>query len=199
MTDANLDDLEFDSLLPNAPFQELHSRTIQQPVEKVWADFLSLRGDEIRLLEPLFQLRGLPSRLLGERGASPMGARPALELFADEGFVMLRRDPEPADGHAILIFGTAGKFWAPAHNGPLTFDSPQKFMDFDQPGNAKTVARFEVWSEGENMTRIETETLVIGTDPTSTKKFGVYWAIIKGPSGLLRRSWLAGVDRRANQ
>ena len=193
----NLSDLSFDSLLPDAPFREIHSRTIRQPVEKVWAEFLALRGDEIRLLSPLFQLRG-PARLLGKRGSSPTGDRPALDLFADEGFVILRRDEEPTNGHAILIFGTAGKFWSPAHNGPLRFASPQEFIAFDEPGNAKTVARFEVWEQG-GATRIETETIVVGTDAASTKKFAPYWAIIRGPSGLLRRSWLAGVDRRANQ
>lgn len=198
MDDMNLADLEFDSLLPGAPFREVHSRQIDQPVERVWSDFLALQGDEIRLLRPLFELRALPTRIMGKRGPNPSGAQPALELFADEGFVMLRRDAEPVDGRAVLIFGAAGKFWSPAHNTPLSFDSPQGFLDFDVPGYAKTVARFEVWEEG-GSTRIETETLVAGTDAASTRKFALYWAIIRGPSGLLRRSWLAGVDRRSNQ
>jgi len=198
MDEPNLADLEFETLLPNAPFRELHSRTIQRPIEEVWEAFLKLQGDEIRLLSPLFQLRGLPSRLLGRRAPSPLGSRPALELFADEGFIILRQDQKPIDGHAILIFGTAGKFWSPAHNGPLDFASPEEFIAFDEPGNAKTVARFEVWDEND-ATRIETETLVVGTDPSSTKKFAIYWTIIRGPSGLLRRSWLAGVDRRASR
>jgi len=190
-------DLKFETLLPNAPFREVHSRTIDKPVQDVWADFLALQGDEIRLLRPLFELRGLPARLRGRRGPSPMGSRPALALFADEGFVILRRDEEPTDGHAILIFGAAGKFWSPAHNGPLSFDSAEDFIEFGEPGNAKTVARFEVWDDG-GVTRIETETLVACTDPASTKKFALYWAIIRGPSGLLRRSWLAAIDRRTH-
>jgi len=124
--------------------------------------------------------------------------RPALELFEDEGFVILDSDSVPTDGHAQLLFGAAGKFWSPAHNGPLSFDGPDEFMAFDEPGNAKTVARFEAWSEGET-TRLETETIVDVTDPASKPKFAAYWTVIRGPSGLLRRSWLAGVDRHATK
>lgn len=111
---------------------------------------------------------------------------------------MLREDREVTDGRAILIFGAAGKFWSPSHNGLSAFSSPQEFNDFNEPGNAKTVARFEVFAV-DGATRIETETLVAGTDAASTKKFALYWAIIRGPSGLLRRSWLAAVDRRASR
>lgn len=43
----------------------------------------------------------------------------------------------------------------------------------------------------------ETITRVNGTDQASSRKFAPYWAIIRGPSGLIRRSWLAAIDRRA--
>lgn len=199
MTDRNdtfVRDPEFDNTLPAAPFRELHSRTIAAPIADVWSSFLELPADHIRLLSPMFALRSLPARLKRGRAVAPGGSRPALELFADEGFVTLRRDEVPSDGHAILIFGAAGKFWAPAHNGPIHFDSPDAFLDFDEPGNAKTVARFEAWSDGEQ-TRFETETVVDVTDPASRRKFAAYWTVIRGPSGLLRRSWLAAIDRDA--
>lgn len=196
-TDVDTNSLDFDSLLPNAPFGELHSRLIDAPIEDVWESFLELTGNEIRLLKPLFTLRGLPALMTGKRGPMPTGDRAALELFEDEGFVMLRRDEHPVDGRALVIFGTAGRFWSPAHNPPRTFDSTEDFLQFDEPGNAKTVARFEAWEE-DGRTRLETETVVAVTDPASKKKFAAYWTIIRGPSGLLRRSWLAGVDRRVS-
>lgn len=191
-----IDDLDFATLMPDAPFTERDSRSIDRPIDEVWKAFLGLQGDEIRLLAPLFALRSLPARLKGRRGASPSGAGNALDLFAEEGFVMLRRDEHVENGRATLIFGTAGKFWSPAHNGPRPFDSAADFLDFDEPGNAKTVARFDVF-ERNGRTALETETLVEGTDPASTRKFAFYWAIIRGPSGLLRRSWLAAVERSA--
>lgn len=40
------------------------------------------------------------------------------------------------------------------------------------------------------------ETVVVGTDRASTRRFAPYWAFIRLPSGLIRRSWLAAIDRR---
>lgn len=195
--DDQIDELEFTKILPDAPFRELHSRWIDQPIEQVWPTFLALRGDDIKLLAPLFRLRGLPARILGRRPPSPAGERRALDLFAEEGFVTLACDEVPIEGRATLIFGTAGRFWSPTHNGPLAFRSPTEFLAFDEPGNAKTVARFDAWEE-RGGTRLETETLVCGTDTASARKFAFYWAVIRGPSGLLRRSWLAAADREAS-
>ena len=193
--------LDFDSLLPSAPFREVHARSIDAPIDDVWQAFLEVRGSEIRLLQPLFLLRALPARLSSKRGpiTSDADDQTALASFQNEGFVTLRQDPGPIDGCATFIFGAAGRFWSPAHNPPIRFTSGQQFIDFDAPGNAKTVARFTAISDGPTRTRLETETVVDVTDPASKKKFAVYWAIIRGPSGLLRRSWLAAVDRRATQ
>jgi len=191
-----IDDLDFAAVMPNPPHSELHTRVIEAPIDRVWQSLLELPADEIRLLKPLFALRGLPATVLGRRAPQPIGADPVLDLFAKEGFVMLRKDAEPSDGHAIMIFGAAGKFWSPAHNGPVQFESAADFVEFDQPGNAITFARFEAWQVG-GRTRLETETVVDVTDPASRRKFASYWAVIRAPSGLLRRSWLAAVDRRA--
>lgn len=196
---AKYGNLDFTTLLPGAPFHERHTRSIDQPVETVWKALLNLTGDEIRLLQPLFKPRGLPAILTGKQSPQPTGDRPVLDLFADEGFVMLRKDERPRNGRATLIFGAAGRFWSPTHNTPVLFTSPQDFLAFDAPDHAKTVARFDVFaSPVGTSTRIETETLVAGTDPASTRKFRPYWMLIRGPSGLLRRSWLAAVERRAN-
>lgn len=191
-------DVIFDQLLPGAKFHELHSRTVTLPIERVWPAALSVTGAEVRTMAPLFALRGLPAMLRGKRPPHPVGDAPLLDLFADEGFVMLRRDAEPVDGNATLIFGAVGKFWSPTANHPKVFDTAAEFVDFDEPGFAKTVARVEAFAEGEN-TRLETETLVAGTDRKSDGKFAPYWAIIRGPSGIIRRSWLAGIDRRAHR
>jgi len=109
---------------------------------------------------------------------------------------MLRQDDRPREGRAILIFGAAGKFWSLAHNKPRRFRDAAEFMAFNEPGFAKTVARFELFAEGD-ATVVVTETLVAGTDAASTRKFRPYWMIIRGPSGLIRRSWLAAINRRS--
>lgn len=35
------------------------------------------------------------------------------------------------------------------------------------------------------------------TDDAARRAFALYWLLIRGPSGLIRRSWLAAIDRRA--
>lgn len=192
-----IDDLEFDTILPNAPFRELHTKQIDHAVDHVWDSLLATTAADIRLLEPLFRLRGLPAKVLGKQPPAPIGDRPALELFSEEGFVMLRQDPTPHDGRATLIFGAAGKFWSPTKNTPKRFESPEAFLAFDDPGYVKTVARFEAFSDNLG-TRVETETVVAGTDAAGARKFRPYWVLIRGPSGLLRRSWLSAIDRRAS-
>lgn len=44
-----------------------------------------------------------------------------------------------------------------------------------------------------------TETRVEGTDKASNAKFAPYWALIRLPSGLIRRCWLAAIERRASR
>ncbi len=190
--------LELGEALPDAPFSELHHRRIDVPIEVVWQSALDVTANEVRTLMPLFVLRGLPTRLMGKRPALPTGEQPLLDLFINEGFVLLRKDPHPVDGRAALLFGAVGKFWAVAHNQPTVFDNAEDFLAFDEPDYAKTVCRVEAIAEG-GYTRLETQTVIAGTDKASNKKFKPYWMLIRGPSGLIRRSWLAAIDRRAQR
>lgn len=167
-------------------------------MEEVWPAALAVTAREVRTLGPLFALRGLPARLRGRRPPRPTGARPLLDLFVEEGFVVLHRDDRPVDGRAVVVIGAAGVFWSPTRNHPVRFASAREFRDFAEPGHARTVARLEAFAVG-NRTVLETETLVAGTDARSDHRFAPYWAIIRGPSGLIRRSWLAAIDRRSRR
>lgn len=193
-----LDTLELHDALPGARFAELHKRTVDLPIEKVWPAAVDVSANEVRLFAPLIALRGVPALLMGKRPPMPVGNAPLLDLFIEEGFVLLRKDEDVVNGRAVVLFGAASKFWSVAHNQPVKFDSAADFMAFDEPGYAKTVGRIEAIADGET-TRLETETLVAGNDPASDKKFAPYWMIIRGPSGLIRRSWLAAIDRKAHR
>lgn len=198
-TSTPLADLTLDVALPSAPFRELHSRVVEAPIEEVWPHCLEVTASEIRTLGPLLALRGLPAMLRGRRSPRATAPKPLLDVFAGEGFMLLRRDGEVADGGATVLFGAAGKFWSITENAPIPFDGPAGFLAFDEPGNAKTVCRLEAIDLGDGTTRIETETVVVGTDPASTRRFAPYWALIRLPSGLIRRSWLAAIARRADR
>ena len=187
----------FDEILPAAPYRELHQLVVAAPIENVWPHCLNVSAREIRTLGPLLAMRSLPARVMGSGVESASTPRPLLDVFTDGGFVMLRRDPEPRDGRASIILGGAGRFWSVRNDSSITFPDADAFIEFGEPGNAKTVARLDAIDLGDGTTRIETETLVAGTDPASTRKFRPYWALIRLPSGLIRRSWLAAIERRA--
>lgn len=188
--------LELAEALPHAPFCELHTRTINQSIDHVWPECIDVEIGDVRTMGPLMALRHLPKQLSGKDSIELEAPDSLLDAFASNGFIILRKDLEPVDGRAVILFGAAGKFWSLTSNEPHLFESPQEFLEFNEPGWAKTVCRLEAIDLGDGTTRIETETLIAGTDSASTRKFAPYWAIIRLPSGLIRRSWLAAIDRR---
>lgn len=188
--------LELDDLCADAPFVELHRRIVDAPIEQVWPECLAVQGREVRTLGPLMAIRMIPSVLRG-RGTGPQATtKSLLDEFAEHGFTLLRKDVAPADGRALVVFGAAGKFWSVSENAPISFDTAAEFSAFDEPDYAVTAARLEARSIAGGATLIETETRVWGTDAASAKKFRPYWTVIRPFSGLIRRSWLAAIDRR---
>ncbi len=194
-----LDDVDFAATLANPRFTELHERTIDRPIAEVWPACVELEAAEVNVLAPLAALRGLPKLVRGARPELTGGNATLIELFTDEGFVLIRCDRDPRGGEATIIVGAAGEFWKPVGNQPKPFESPQAFIDFAEPGYAKTVARLTAVDLGGGRTRVETETWVAGTDAAATRKFAPYWALIRLPSGLIRRSWLAAIERRVKR
>lgn len=214
--DADSREVEIDSVLTSPRFSEHHHRIVSLPIEDVWPACQRVSGAEIRLLSPFMKLRNLPRVLQGRQalvvdqkadtantaggaGAHDAGSEPLIDAFLAEGFHLLRSDPAPEDGRAVILFGAIGKFWSPAGNGPVRFESTDEFLAFEEPGYAKMVATLAAVDLGDGTTRVETSTLVRGTDRSGTAKFAPYWAIIRGPSGLIRRSWMAAIERRARR
>ena len=192
-------DIEIADAMPAAPFAELHRRTVDRSIDVVWPACLAVTMREVRSMAPLLAVRGLPRALTRRSTTGGMSADTTLlDAFAGSGFVILRRDEAPVDGRASVVFGAVGRFWSITGNEPVAFGSPSELLAFDEPGYAKTIARLDAVDLGDGRTRIETETRVSGTDAAATRKFAPYWAVIRLPSGLIRRSWLAGIDRRAS-
>lgn len=184
-------------MLPGARHAEYHQRVVDAPIEEVWPHCLTVTAKEVRLLGPLMALRSLPAVIAGGRKAVGSEAVPLLDTFVDSGFLMLWRDEAPTGGTASVAFGGAGRFWSMRNNLPVAFADPGEFIAFTESGHAKTVARLDAVDLGDGTTRLETETLIAGTDPAGAKRFAPYWALIRLPSGAIRRSWLAAIDRRA--
>ena len=72
----------------------------------------------------------------------------------------------------------------------------EAFLAFAVPGYAKAVVAFLVRPE-RGGSRIITETRMAGTSPEATRSLLRYWCAIRLGSGVIRRSWLAAIRRRA--
>lgn len=188
-----------DKVMPEPHFTERHTRTVQAPIDLVWAAATALTPGEIRVAGPLMALRSLP-RVLKERRLPGRGPDAAsfLEVFEREGFIELSRDSVVQDGRASVVYGGAGRFWSPSDNSPLPLADPAAFEAHSGPGTVKVAFSLEVSAVG-GATQVTTETRIAGTDHHARRVFGRYWLIIRGPSGLIRRSWLAAIDRRARK
>lgn len=189
--------LELSDLLPEYRFGERHRRRVDLAIERVWPAALAVTQREVRLLGPLTAIRELPARLrVGARPDAAAADRPLLEGFVDEGFLPVRTDAAPHDGRAVVLFCAAGPFWSPTRDAALHLATVAEFVECTTPKVAKLAATLEAVDCGDH-TELVTETRVAGTDAAANRAFGAYWCVIRGPSGLIRRSWLAAIARRA--
>ncbi len=115
-----------------------------------------------------------------------------LESFVDRGFVCLRDDE-----HSLAL-GAVAQFWKPRPAWAPGVTDAASFHAFDAPGWAKAVTTLAVVPDGTG-SLLTTTTAVTGTDDAARRAFGRYWALIRVPSGLIRREWLAAIARRAER
>jgi hypothetical protein len=182
--------------LPNWDFAEVHSRYIPALRRKVFVAIRSLTAPEVLLLGPLLWLRRLPARLLGRRPPASSRAdrnRPILDVVEHGGFLVLDVDEERE-----IVAGVVGRFWRPVANDTVRLPCASAFLAFDEPGYAKAAVNFRLEDEGEGC-RVTTETRILATDAESRRSFARYWSLIRPGSGLIRRSWLRAIARRARR
>lgn len=182
-----------------APFREHHERVTPASFDAAWTAALDVTVSEIRVFGPLMTLRGVPAVVRGRSGVrgGDVADRdiPLLELFELEGFIRLDLQAVSGSDRSVR-YGAAGRFWSPTGNRPVRFSSPDEFRAFAEPGHAKLEFDLRVQAESDRV-RLTTTTWVVGTDDAARRRFAVYWALIRLPSGWIRRSWLAAIDRRA--
>jgi hypothetical protein len=181
--------VRIDDHLPRYEWNEVHAVDVAAAPETVMAALRSVTAAEVRLLRVLMGLRTLPARLAGRRPDARPGG-PLLESMRGSGFVPLAEDPGRE-----LVLGVIGRFWQPC---PVhaAFDAAG-FASFREPGWAKAAMSFHVAPGDRGGTRLVTETRIAATDDAARRRFRAYWLLVRPGSGLIRRSWLSAVKRRA--
>ena len=142
------------------------------------------------LVRTLFALRSMPARVRRGRGLPAEPRRSLAEQMVGFGFV-----PLAEDGHEVVL-GFVGQPWRLTGGSMPRLASARAWLDFDEPGYVKAAMSFRAVADGSS-TKLETETRIHATDPTSRRRFGRYWLVIRPGSGLIRRSWLRAAKRRA--
>ncbi len=170
-----------DQFLPEYEFSERHdiivaaAREVVRRAAEVW------QPRESWLWRVLLVGRGL---------GGPQGT---LRQWAESmGFVCL------ADTEEELVYAQAGRFWSLNERGALV--SPRtadELRAIDDPRVAVAAMSVRLESLGPERTRLSTETRIHALGPQARRRFRVYWLLIRPFSGLLRRSMLAGIKRRA--
>lgn len=156
-----------------------HEIRIAAGTADVWSALWSADVAEIGLAKLLLGIRHLPAILTGKRRELRSKPRPTLLAMQDAGFGKLAESPE-----VEIVFGVTGRFWSPVGNiDPFELDA------FERPvvaGRARALWNFVLVNEGDDATRLETETRVFCGDPSSRRKFRSYWLFVRPFSGLIR-------------
>jgi hypothetical protein len=165
--------------LPTYDVRDYHEAQVMAPATTAYAALRALDLNRSWMVQALFTVRSLPSRLL-RRKSPPPPSGTFLEQALALGWVIL----EEAPGRA-LVAGAVTQPWKPVvqfHGLPAT-----EFMRFSTPGFTKIVWAIAARPVTPDVSVLSIETRVLATDPASRRKFRVYWYVVRPGVRLLRR------------
>ncbi len=175
--------LELDSFLPTYDFSERHSTVVRAPRDAVRRAAEEWHPSESWLWRPLLIARGL---------GAPKGT--LREWAQSMSFLSL------ADTEDEMVYAQAGRFWALNERAALVSPrSADELLALDDPGAAVGAMSVRFESIAPDRTRVSTETRVRALGPQARRRFRLYWLLIRPFSGLLRRSMLAGIKKKAER
>ena len=184
-----------DEFLPEYDAREIHRTQVHASPSRIYCAFRSTDLADAMLVRICLALRALPGVLLSPmRGLRQFRIRlrtsMTLHEFETHGFRVLAENPP----HELLI-GLMGSFWK-MDGGLLPIDSAS-FKGSQLPGTARVAWNFTVGEEKNGMCELATETRVNCSDAKSRRYFGLYWAVIRPGSGLIRRYMLRSIRKKA--
>ncbi|WP_436775702.1 hypothetical protein [Yinghuangia sp. YIM S09857] len=170
--------MRLDDVLPEWHFRERHTIEIDAYADTVFRAIEELTWREVPTFRRLMVLRFAGrDRAVDTR---------ILASMTKDGFTVLDRSDNE------LVVGMISTR-LPARPVPLAGELPADAVRaFDAPGHLKIV--FNFLRRGSTVT---TETRVWATDERSRRIFQAYWALIRPPSGVIRRAWLRAIRERA--
>jgi hypothetical protein len=165
--------------MPTFDVRDYHEIQVMAPVATAYAALRSLDVNRSWVVQTLFTLRSLPSRLLGHK-LPPPPAGTFLEQTLALGWVILEESPGRE-----LVAGAVTQPW----RSVVTFQGlpPAAFMRFSTPGFTKIAWALAARPVTPDVSILSLETRVLATDAASRRKFRRYWFVVSPGVRLLRR------------
>ncbi len=137
----------------------------------------------------------LSRALLALRGYGGRAYRKSSGTFPEKlqrfGFTRLAERPG-----CELVFGLAGRFWKPG-GGLRRIPDRDAFLAFAEDGCVKVAWNMLIGGTDGVSCDLSTETRIVCFGDAAYRKFRLYWTLVGPFSGVLRRSLLRGVRRKA--
>jgi hypothetical protein len=174
--------------LPKPRHLEIHRITVAAPPDAAWPVARHVDGSQIPWIRFIFDLRELPSKLLGIRPPSERDRRLGVDQVIDngKGFFLLEEVP----GVEVVI-GAVGQFW---HlEIPFAQVSPRDFASFAEPGWGKLAWAIRVEPFGSG-SAIVFELRTSATDEASWHQLDRYFHAIGVASHLIRSSVMGHLE-----
>jgi hypothetical protein len=176
-----------DRVMSRYQFHERHSSVVRATAERVRVARMAVTPDEILFLRALVWLRRLGRPLPESVRSAPTGT-PMIEIALRTSFLTL------AESEDESVIGTV--VFAPRGGDRRPRTAAEYAALSARPGYALAAMDFTIEPRGDRCV-LRTETRVYATDASMRLRFAAYWILIRPWSGLLRRTWLRAIRRRA--
>ncbi|MDR2310147.1 MAG: hypothetical protein LBE54_04080 [Brucellaceae bacterium] len=171
--------------LPDYGFREVHFCVIMAKPSVVLHAAAAYQPETDPFFRKMIGLRELPMRIDARISGEQAEVAPPFGLH---NFTLLEQRDD------ALVYGLIGRFWR-LDFGLVPVGDGQAYRQFNKAGVAKLALVFSTASQGENITRLETETRVFCPDLASRLKFTPYWYLIRPVSGLIRGRILKSIKQ----
>jgi hypothetical protein len=177
--------------LPTFDVRDCHEARVAAPADAAYAVLRSLDLTRSWIVQTLFAIRSLPSRLRG-RTSPPPPSGTFLEQALAVGWVVLEEVPGRE-----LVAGAVTQPWRPVEQ--FQGLPPAEFLRFATPGFTKIVWAIAVRPVTPDVSVLSMETRVLATDPAWRRKFRLYWCVVSPGVRLLRRVALTQARRELDR
>lgn len=174
-----------DDIMPEYQFFERHSARIHARSELVMQAIRQSTFGDMKSLITLLKIRGAALRI--HDSGDFLQDKRVLDAFSESGYL------SGGSEHEIVMFGV----WNARANRRPEVRTSQEFTAYREQGAVKMAYDFNVEDRGGGWSTISTETRVLALDDVTRRGMGRYWRLIVPGSGLLRRQWLEGIQKRA--